>query len=107
MASKKSKRPATVLEVCVARLGVHRGALAAANVAQWAMATRDLGHVPTTVEYAEYWSISERNGWLHRSRIRAALGDEWPVVVEKLAAYVGDIRSPRAAMKLRAPLVVA
>jgi hypothetical protein len=90
----------TVLEVCVRRLGVHRGAVAAANVAQWALAADSLGHFPTTVEYAEWWAISERTAWRHRARCHSALGDDWQNVVESIAREI-DERSPRAVMKLR------
>jgi hypothetical protein len=93
----------SVLEVCVARLGTHRGALAAANVAQWAIATAELGRVPTTVEYSDYWAINERSGWRHRARVHEGLGDQWPAVVEQLARRLGERRSPRAVMSLPAP----
>lgn len=82
---KLRRQPRTVLEVCVARRGVHRGSLAAAHVAQWAMAIDALGHVPTVVEYAEWWSISERTGWRHAERVEAVFGDEWRSVVEAIA----------------------
>jgi hypothetical protein len=97
----------TVLRVCVERLGVHRGALAAANVAQLAMATHDLGHVPTGVEYSEYWSVSDRTAWYHRSRVRDALGDDWEAFVVQLARAVGDARTPRAVTQLPAPRLVS
>lgn len=90
------------------RLGVHKGALAAANVAQWALATYDLGHVPTVVEYAEYWAIAERTGWLHGKRAADVFGkDEWRSVVEAVAAEITQRRSPRAVMALPLPASVA
>jgi hypothetical protein len=94
----------TVLQAATAKLGVHKGALAAANAAQWAMATADLGHVPTTVEYSEWWNIDERTGWRHRARVREALGDDWPTVVEALAAEISkrSLRSPRSVVALPA-----
>lgn len=93
-------RPGTVLDVCTERLGVHRGAIAAARVAQWALATADLGHVPTTVEYANWWAVTERTGWNHRSACRDVFGDDWPDVVEFVARQIGDRRSPREVMRL-------
>lgn len=101
-----ARQARTVLEVCVARLGVHRGAVAAANVAQWAIATHELGHVPTTVEYAEYWAIAERSGWNHRARIRDALGEDWQPVVESIAAAAGKTQSRAAVMRAPLPRVV-
>jgi len=90
----------------VARMGVHRGAIAAARVAQWAIATAELGHVPTTVEYAEWWSINERTGWRHRSLVHEALGDEWVAAVEMIAAEAERraVRSPRAVQQLAVAL---
>lgn len=95
----------TVLQVCVAQLGVHRGALAAANVAQLAMTTATLGHFPTTDEYCADWVVSERTGWNHRARARAGLGDDWQDVIEQLALVVERkrARTPRAVMNLPAP----
>jgi len=82
-------KPITVQRYCVERLGVHRGAVAAARVAQWAMVTADLGRVPTTVEYSAWWSVKERTGWNHRALVHEALGEEWPATVEAVA---GEIR---------------
>jgi len=97
----KAKR-VSIQRACIQRLGVHRGAIAAARVAQWAIATAELGHVPTTVEYADWWAVTERTGWYHRAAVHAALGDEWPSVVEQLADVVRaqSLRSPRAVQKL-------
>lgn len=75
MAAVKSKRGErfSVQEVCIRRLGLHRGAIAAARVAQLAIAQRDLGHWPTAVEYAEYWSVIERTAWNHRAAALAGV----------------------------------
>lgn len=91
---------------CTRKLGIHRGALAVARVSQWAMVTAELGHVATTVEYAEWWAISERTGWYHRALIQEALGDQWPEIVTKFAEVIvaRQVRSPRAAMKLAVEL---
>jgi hypothetical protein len=85
-----ARQRASVLDWCVAALGVHRGALAAAKVFQYAQATRDLGHVPSHVEYARYWHVAERNGKKHRSQIQAVFGDEWEAVIERVAARMDD-----------------
>jgi hypothetical protein len=92
----------TVQRHCVSKLGVHRGALAAARVAQWAIATADLGHVPTTVEYVAYWAISERTGWNHRALVHEAFGEDWPRVVEHVAGQLArrKERSPRVVQGL-------
>lgn len=96
----------TVQQLCRRRLDVHRGALAAARVAQWALTTAELGRVPTTVEYAEWWAVDERTGWRHRALVHDALGDEWQSVVELVAAEVKRrrARSPRAVQQLAVAL---
>lgn len=97
-----STKQVTIQRACIARLGVHRGAIAAARVAQWAMATAELGHFPTNAEYCEWWAVDERTGWRHRRLVQQALGDEWPTVVERVAAVIAarEIRSPRAVQQL-------
>jgi hypothetical protein len=87
---------------CVRKLGVHRGAIAAARVAQWAMATAELGHIPSTTEYAEWWAVDERTGWRHRAAVRSVFGENWQPTVERIAAEAarGRLRSPRAVQQL-------
>lgn len=92
----------SVLDYCTARVGLHRGGLAAAAVAQYAMTTADLGRLPSTTEYRDWWNISERTAWRHRERMHEVFGDEWRAVVERVAAEVKrrHARSPRAVMQL-------
>jgi hypothetical protein len=92
----------SVLKAATAKLGVHKGALAAAHIAQWALATAELGHVPTTVEYAEFWFVDERTGWRHRADCRDVLGENWQDVVLALAA-AADRRSTAAVVALPVP----
>ncbi len=96
----------SVHRFCVKKFGVHRGAIAAARVAQWAMVTAELGRVPTTVEYAEWWYVDERTGWRHRALVHAAFGDEWPMTIEHIAAEASRkaARSPRAVQRLELAL---
>ena len=79
-------RPRTILQACTRVRGVHKGALTAAHVAQYAIATAELGEVPGTARYADYWAIDERTGWRHREGIREVFGDDWRAVVEQVAA---------------------
>lgn len=85
----KRRQATTVLDVCVARVGVHRGALAASYVARYAMTLNRLGKFPTAVEYADDWAMVERSAWHHRARMQEALGDDWPAVVEHVAREIG------------------
>ncbi|MBA3660054.1 MAG: hypothetical protein H0W67_10695 [Gemmatimonadales bacterium] len=92
----------TVLEACVRASGMRRGGLTASFVAQWAITAAELGHVPTTVEYGEWWYIDERTGWRHRAAIRDVFGDNWQEVIEMVAADIKRrrLRSPRDVMRL-------
>jgi hypothetical protein len=91
----------TILQACVRKHGVHKGAITAAWVAQYAITTAELGHLATAREYAEYWAIDERNGFAHRARIKDVFGDKWPEVVEALAAEL-ERRSTRSLSQVRA-----
>lgn len=96
----------SVHRYCVKRLGVHRGAIAAARVAAWAMVTAELGRVPTTVEYSEWWCVKERTGWNHRAAVAAALGENWQEAISVIAVEIGrrKARSPRAVQQLELSL---
>jgi hypothetical protein len=96
-----ARKPATLLELCVARRGLHRGALTAAWVIQWAATARELGKFPTTAEYAEWWAVSDRNAWRHRAAIHEALGDDYQAVVLHIAQELDARMSRRQAMKLK------
>lgn len=104
--TERMAKRVTVLQVCVAKLGAHKGGLAAANVAQIAMARRELGHFPSGTEYADYWAVTERTAWYHRSRARSVFGDDLEAVVEQIAKVIGDTRSPRTVMGLPVPRLV-
>jgi hypothetical protein len=96
-----TRKPATLLELCIARRGVHRGAVTAAWVVQWAATARELGKFPTTAEYAEWWNVSERNAWRHRAAIHEALGDEYERVVLRLGDEIDARMSRRDQLKLK------
>jgi hypothetical protein len=95
------KRP-SVLDYCVQAQGARRGGITAAKIALWAIASVDLGHFATTVEYAEWAAVDERTAWRDRARIVEVFGDVEPVVMS-LAARVGDRRSPAAVSRLAVP----
>jgi hypothetical protein len=98
------RKPRTLLEVCTARLGVHKGALAAAWLVEYALATRDLGHVPSGREYAAWAFVDDRTAWRRRSALREVFGDDrWVEVVEALAAQVEPGRSIRGQVALPVP----
>lgn len=81
------RNPTTVLDYCVAKHGLHRGAFTAAYACQHAICMVDIGHLPTHREYAEYWAVDERSSKNHRARVRDVFGDEWEAVVRQLATY--------------------
>lgn len=92
----------TILQACTRARGVHAGALTAAHVAQYAIATRDLGRVPSNSEYESYWAVSNRTAERHRAGIRDVYGDDWRDVVEWLASEIDRrrVRAPGALVKL-------
>jgi len=96
-----ARKPRTVLEVCVAKQGIHKGALTAARVAQYAICAADIGHFPGAGTYADWWAIDERTAWRHRASIRDVFGDDLEAVVMALVAQMDkSSRSPRAVMAL-------
>ena len=86
---------------------MHRGAIAASYVARYAMTMHRLGKFPTAVEYADDWAIDERAAWRHRARIREAIGEEWPAIVEHVAGQIGDRMNERTAMRVPSPARLA
>jgi len=82
----RRRQPRTLHQYCVARLGVHSGAITAARLIEMAVCTVELGHFPVAAEYAEWACIDERSAWRHRAKLREVFGDDWAQVVEQLAA---------------------
>jgi hypothetical protein len=74
----------SLLEVAVGRAGVIAGVRAVEVVTLWAIAERQLGHelgqgeglTAAVREYAAYWERSERTGWRHLDRFRAAFPED-------------------------------
>jgi hypothetical protein len=97
------RKPRTLLEVCVARLGARRGGFAAAWLIEHALAYQEFGRVPTAVEYAEWAFISERAAWQRRASLREVFGDEWKEVAERLVADVDSRESRRRLVRLPLP----
>jgi hypothetical protein len=95
-------RPQTVLQACTRKRGVHKGAITAAHVAQMAIATAELGHVPTNAEYCDWWALDDRTGWRHRAGVRDVFGDEWATVVQVVADEIRrrHMRAPRDVLKV-------
>jgi DNA-binding transcriptional ArsR family regulator len=66
-----SKRaPKTILEVCLARAGVMKGARVQSFISLWSMASQRLGRPITVTDYAEYYGESERNVYRHLRSFR-------------------------------------
>lgn len=101
------RRP-SVLELCVAGAGLHRGAFAASYVARYAMTANRLGgKFPSAAAYAEDWKIPERTAWVHRQKMRAALGDGWQDVVMFVAGEIDSRTSERQAIQTALPSALA
>jgi hypothetical protein len=66
-----SKRPPqTIIEVCLARAGVMKGARVASFNSLWAIASQRLDRPITVADYAEYYGESERNVYRHLASFR-------------------------------------
>jgi len=84
----------TLLELCVGRAGGNvraswRGLKVCEYVIEWSIAAQALGKMPTTVEYAEWWAMSERSAWRHRAAIRELFpGEEFPRLVEAVSVQM-------------------
>jgi hypothetical protein len=65
------RRPArTVVELCIARGGVMKGARVQAFIAQWTMASQALGKPITLEEYREWWRVSHGSAYREQARFR-------------------------------------
>jgi hypothetical protein len=65
------RRPArTLLEVCIARGGIVKGARVCSFVIRWAMCADALGREPEVVEYIEWWNERDRTAWRHLAEFR-------------------------------------
>ncbi len=66
-----SKRaPKTIIEVCLARAGVMKGARVQSFISLWAIASQRLDRPITVDDYAEYYGESERNVYRHLRSFR-------------------------------------
>jgi hypothetical protein len=75
-------------------------------VALVVMATGDLGHFPSSREYAEWGALNQRTAFRQWEGIREVFGDEWRTVIERLAAEVdrrASGRRPGVITKLPVP----
>lgn len=78
MMSAMAKREArTVMEVCVAKKGVLKGARVASFIVSWCIASQALGREITLEEYADWWKESERTAYRHQADFREVF-PQWP-----------------------------
>lgn len=78
-------KPGTVLDHYTERYGVHKGAIAAAHMAQIAATVIEYGRDFTNEQYMELWAVSERTAWAHRAEAVEVYGDGWRDVGAELA----------------------
>jgi hypothetical protein len=87
------KRPArTVMEVCVARAGVMKGARVQAFISCWVIASQRLGRPITLADYADYWKENERTAYREQARFREVFpGMETPQpIADSVIRELGD-----------------
>jgi len=122
VAMARTRKVETLLELCVARAvrarggsgssigdaiaAMPKGVVGCGAVVLWAIATRELGHLPTTVEFAEWWRISERQAWRYRANVHELFpGNELAAIVEHVAGGIDELPAGldrRQALKLAA-----
>lgn len=68
--SRTRRPPRTLLEICVTRGGSLKGGRVGAFIAQWAMASRSMGHSITLDEYADWWCESRSASFRHQRLFR-------------------------------------
>lgn len=92
----------SVLDHYTENYGVHRGAIRAAHFIQIALVAWEKGRDFSNGDYAEYWGVDERTGWMHRAEAREVFGDGWRDVAVALADRMDreGIRSPAQATRL-------
>jgi hypothetical protein len=72
MPKRQPREARTLLEVCVARAGLRKGALIAEYIIEWTLCTADVGHEPSANEVAQWWKASERTAWRRLAAFKAA-----------------------------------
>ena len=65
-----SRQPRTIMEVCISRAGVLKGARVASFIASWAIASQALDREITLEEYADWWNENERTAYRHQASFR-------------------------------------
>ncbi len=101
-----SRPPRTVLELCVARAGLLKGAKLAEFVCAWAIATRSVGHTLGIEEFSEWWAegYSRRTAYNRLREFRAVFPEfETPhvlaaVIVKAMDARLGGPVAPAATL---------
>lgn len=86
--------PRTLLELCVARAGLIKGAKLAEFIASWAIATGGLGHEPGVREFAEWWRLRSPRTAFNRLRDFRAAFPEYDTpgpLAAPLAATLGPV----------------
>lgn len=84
----------SLLEVCIARGGLLRGALVAEFVIEWTIAAADLGHQPSVNEFAHWWrDRSERTTWRRLAAFKQVFPefDNPAPIAEQLLAEHGRV----------------
>jgi hypothetical protein len=96
-----SKRaPKTIIEVCLARAGVMKGARVQSFISLWSIASQRLGRPITVADYAEYYGENERTVYRHLRSFREvfpAIETPQPIAdaaiahAEDVLGQVGDV----------------
>lgn len=66
-----ARQARTIIEVCIARGGVWKGAKVQSFIAQWTIASESLGRPITLAEYGEWWKESRATVYRRQQEFRA------------------------------------
>jgi hypothetical protein len=87
------RKPGTLLELAIARVGVLRGSRVLAYMIQWDVVRRELGHEPTREEFSDWWQQSERTTYRDQALFKEAFpGEESPARLMAAARAAWDER---------------
>lgn len=70
------RKPATLAEAAIGKLGVVKGARVLAFMVSWSQTTDAIGHAPTVAEYATFWHQHERTVYRDLARFRECFEHE-------------------------------
>jgi hypothetical protein len=70
LAVAKRRREPRIIDVCIARGGIRKGARVQVFITQWTLASQSMGKPITLDEYSEWWKESRSTAFRHQAEFR-------------------------------------